>query len=698
MDYPYGAEHGSTKETEAPLEVDLFKYELEDMDVFEDVEVDLQVFVRLARLGLFDEASRRFERYLARHQSIFSVLVENLDMLLQASRYQDVIINIEKEEGLRRNPTTHDETDPDGQSQLLAAMKVLAKVHLDMLEEDALLAELEDCRGYLERKWPRDTREYSDAILIHLAEVYLGIVTAGLEFRLIREQYRLRYCNPPWTTEETPEWYGFCTWYKELMEIGCHWEAQRIQRMLIPKVTFDQAEKTIIQIDLQKVIKDAKETGDYDEPFVLSMLAISNNVCDYLLKEAAKSRAQLANLASDYLAISRSLKAELCQNSTLDIINRSLPVKQVDELELKLKDTKQKTAETQTRTPSAKGIARYGVWKATPVRYNVEDPHLDWVSPHLQLFVHDKGGQEALAAVDIKSENRDSRLVYLITSDFTHHITEKLAQLDPGFHVLTGTLEQKLDGLALDFIRSNLFDPTNGRILSHDIDNTGHDMLDQLRPILDRAISQKSRVYIYGSQFSDGTGIHDIHMNQGNAGRWGRENGVFQDGALIFEFVDHWEAVFIGFASQAVQTEDGPGLAGHPLQQQDFMTWADLLAPDKGVPGLEPNDSSVVITQALVNPRGSDQQPGVPKQTISLKNRTSYEVDLTGWQIRNMMGQAQRLPSNFHIGPSASMTIEVHIPISNQGGTISLLNRQGLVQHGVSYTKVEADRATVVFE
>jgi uncharacterized protein YukJ len=346
-------------------------------------------------------------------------------------------------------------------------------------------------------------------------------------------------------------------------------------------------------------------------------------------------------------------------------------------------------------------IESYGVWRAKPIRYTFVDRFADLQSPHLSLFFDDNEGREGLAAVNIKSGNRqESRLAYWKVSDFTHDITKKLAKLNNGFHLLAGTSEQKLDGLALDFIRSNLFNRANGLILAQDIGGADNDILDQLRPIIDQAISAESTVYTYGSQFSSGKGIHNIHMNQGNSGRWESDNGVFQDGALIFEFGDHWEAIFIGFASQAVHTRDGPERAGSPLSEQDFMTWANFLAPerpDEDRARDDLTDSPVFITQALVNPPGPDQQPGTSPKTISRKNRTQHEIDLSGWKIRIKTGDIQELPSGLRIGPNATMTIETSVPLSNQGGIITLLDAQGLRVHGVSYTRAEANGGTVVF-
>ncbi|RGP58731.1 hypothetical protein FSPOR_11816 [Fusarium sporotrichioides] len=227
------------------------------------------------------------------------------------------------------------------------------------------------------------------------------------------------------------------------------------------------------------------------------------------------------------------------------------------------------------------------------------------------------------------------------------------------------------------------------------------DILDQLKPIIDKAISTEATAYIYGSEFNNGKVIHNVHMNQGNSGRWLKDNGVFQDGALIFQLEDHWEAVFIGFASQAFHTEDGGQRAGDPVPKQNFMTRAKCLGPERSNDEKKKDDvaySPVFIAQALVNPPGPDQQPGTAPETITLKNRIGGEIDLSGWKIRIKTGDTQTLPSGTHIGPADTGTIETSVPLSNNGGIITLLNADEFKVHGVSYTRAEANGAVVVFQ
>lgn len=65
----------------------------------------------------------------------------------------------------------------------------------------------------------------------------------------------------------------------------------------------------------------------------------------------------------------------------------------------------------------------------------------------------------------------------------------------------------------------------------------------------------------------------DIHMNQGDSGRFAKENGVYQDGGMIFNFgsgngdLTGWNAVFLAFATQATQTDSKGNAMGPTFAQ-----------------------------------------------------------------------------------------------------------------------------------
>ena len=95
--------------------------------------------------------------------------------------------------------------------------------------------------------------------------------------------------------------------------------------------------------------------------------------------------------------------------------------------------------------------------------------------------------------------------------------------------------------------------------------------------------------------FRPGNGVHDIHMNQSNVGRFVADDGVWQDGALLLHFpgeAEQWVAIFLKFQSQTWHTDDE---TGHKIAG----------------PG-DPPDGRVRIVAALVNasrrPRSSSSR------------------------------------------------------------------------------------------
>ncbi|OCK92680.1 uncharacterized protein K441DRAFT_569540 [Cenococcum geophilum 1.58] len=207
-------------------------------------------------------------------------------------------------------------------------------------------------------------------------------------------------------------------------------------------------------------------------------------------------------------------------------------------------------------------IPHYGVWAAIPTSFKAQTKVDDSKSPHITLKFKDdpNASRELQAAINVKSTDRDTRLVYWFVKDFKHPITDALANLDLGFHLIRPNDSQTGD-LALDYIRTQpeLMTLEDGRILEHDIPGPNNDILDEMKPILQTAIDKNNgaTVYLFGSSF--GSGIHDIHMNQGSLPRF--DNGVNQDGGILFNFPNdgHWEAIFLAFASQKYPTDNKTG-------------------------------------------------------------------------------------------------------------------------------------------
>ena len=147
-----------------------------------------------------------------------------------------------------------------------------------------------------------------------------------------------------------------------------------------------------------------------------------------------------------------------------------------------------------------------------------------------------------------------------------------------------------------------------------------------------------------------------------------------------------WIAAFFAFQSQSFHTND---VTGDPLD----------LSPDHPVP-LDPTTplvpTEVRIVAALVNPSGADPA----KESVTLINVSPTPVDLKGWALADRLKRKYSL--NGTIQPGAVMAVLLSgtdIQLSNDGGIITLLNKDGLKVDGVSYTKEDVTKQgwTTVF-
>ena len=103
-----------------------------------------------------------------------------------------------------------------------------------------------------------------------------------------------------------------------------------------------------------------------------------------------------------------------------------------------------------------------------------------------------------------------------------------------------------------------------------DVPGVDNDLKDKLEGAAVKAMDrQGSIVYAFGAKwgpepgkpdkyfrFVPGNGIHDIHMNRGNSGKYKKDNGVYHDGALVFAYPQGtWLAFLFAFQSQTFDTD-----------------------------------------------------------------------------------------------------------------------------------------------
>jgi uncharacterized protein YukJ len=324
-------------------------------------------------------------------------------------------------------------------------------------------------------------------------------------------------------------------------------------------------------------------------------------------------------------------------------------------------------------------LARYGVLAGRVVGRRSEGGS---DTPHYQVHV-DGGGVEFRVAVNVLSQQSPSELLYLADEAFRHPVVQELPSVAEGFTPLPSTP----GGLALDFIRANLFDRELLRPVPDTVPGPDNDLADKLDHFVGRAEADPAaRVYAFGQRwgpepstpdkvfgFAPGNGVHDIHMNQGNSQRFRGDDGVWQDGGLLLHYPaqQQWVAIFLAFQSQAWHTDDQTGHA--------------LPGPAPGEP--EP-DHTVRIVAALVNPPG----PAPEAETVTLLNASPEDVDLAGWAIadrekRRLVLDGGVLPA----GEAIRILVVPPVQLGNRGGLITLLDPDGLKVDGVAYTKAQAD-------
>ena len=347
-------------------------------------------------------------------------------------------------------------------------------------------------------------------------------------------------------------------------------------------------------------------------------------------------------------------------------------------------------------------LRHYGVVKGRVLDYR----HAHAANPHFQILI-EVHGVKFRASVNARSNLFPSELLYCALDDFEHPMTDILEQLPIGY----SPLARHKDSGALDYIRANLFAAKDMVVLPFTLPGPDNDLNEKLETFVKRAIHEytgdpMSRevayplIYAFGEPwgpevhtpdkifgFLPGNGIHDIHMNQGNMRQWQRDDGIWQDGGLLFYFPQHdqWAAVFLAFQTQSFHTDDKTGrrLLHEPTPQYP---------EPEALPHIPARvDKPIVrIIAALVNPAGED----TGRESITLKNTTDTTINLDNWVIVDKHRQYEILQNiTLHAGESKAVRLSgMGARLSNKGGTITLLNPEGIKIDGVAYTQRQVAR------
>jgi len=310
--------------------------------------------------------------------------------------------------------------------------------------------------------------------------------------------------------------------------------------------------------------------------------------------------------------------------------------------------------------------------------------------PHFHLQI-EANGDDYRVAINVRSMLEPSEMEYLIKLRFGHPITAGLHRLSPGLH----PVKSRPGGLALDFIRLNLFPHDQFLKLPSHHSNGGTDLNDVLEGIFAGAMTDPGCwVYVYGEsweaegsdhifRFYPSRGLHDVHMNQGNDPCHLEQDAPWQDGAILIEHPrqQRWTGLFLKFQSQSWHTDP---VSGHALSYPE----GSLLGSPDGCNGAPPPECTVRIAALLVKPLDGQ----LPREAVTLFNVSPYPVDLSGWRLTGGRGGQWPLQGKLRSGEAREIPLGEALPLSDDGGIVTLVNREGLKVHGVYYTSAQAAR------
>jgi uncharacterized protein YukJ len=339
-------------------------------------------------------------------------------------------------------------------------------------------------------------------------------------------------------------------------------------------------------------------------------------------------------------------------------------------------------------------MKNYGVLKGRALEIARDDD----ADPHSEVLIVSVGRKSRIA-INVRSSRGPQAtrwIEYLMLPDVKHPLLDHARTLSEGFTDLRGE-QQHAQGV--DYIRSNLFRAEQLAPIVHTQPGADNDLFEKVEALLERAISSNATIYAYGEKwgpeeekpdayfdFLPGSGIHLIHMNQGDAEN---ANGKYQDGALFVEFASGETAgLFLKFQNQAWHTDED---TGDPLE--DAPNNPPLEPPPEGpVPPwpVVPEGSPYLLARivgALVNPGGSD--PGL--ETVTLFNTSDGPLDLEGWQLLDRNDHADPLQGILPVAEARTFKLTGKgAQLGNKGGTITLLDARGLKVDGVAYTQADA--------
>jgi uncharacterized protein YukJ len=172
--------------------------------------------------------------------------------------------------------------------------------------------------------------------------------------------------------------------------------------------------------------------------------------------------------------------------------------------------------------------------------------------PHAHVPIT-AAGQNLVAAVNVESNTpapgktglEASEVLFYIHENYVPENATALQALSEGVHHLQGAA----NGVAIDMDLMPWLVTKQQMTLLPLGASTPTILHTQLGVVLDKAIQSNAKVYIFGQLYAGG--VHDVHKNNGNLGRFSGDNGSYQDGAIFIEWADGtWTTICIAFQTQ----------------------------------------------------------------------------------------------------------------------------------------------------
>lgn len=303
-------------------------------------------------------------------------------------------------------------------------------------------------------------------------------------------------------------------------------------------------------------------------------------------------------------------------------------------------------------------LQRYGVIRGKLKTFKDAGTRFHHVQLHLVADHNDYR-----VSVNVKSKLDNSHLEYYLDEAFEHPLLQQFAGLAERYQ----ELPRRPATLALDYIRSNILEPQHLTRLAFATD----DLNAKLSELLADALTDDSaQIVAFGEPwgpeahkdnifgFEPAYGVHNVHMNQGNATLYQRDDGVWQDGALFICLAGRWQALFLKFQSQAWHTDDQ---RGHALTR-----------------------TAQAHAHGLLRILGVRFKPGA-KREVMLKNHAPTATDLNRWALANR--QKERTPLKGTVQPQQTLTFTLEEGfLDEDGDTLTLLDPAGLKVDGTSFT------------